>query len=130
MKKLINLFIGISFIGLLIWNPYPFKLLELKSFDWMMSTQTKIQNTNILIVDLDEEIIKEYGGYPLPRSLYAELIRKTNAVPGITVLMPDPDIRGGSNDAKLKDAMDRVPTVLAYAASIQASEGGPHVGTA
>ena len=99
MKKLINLFIGISFIGLLIWNPYPFKLLELKSFDWMMSTQTKIQNTNILIVDLDEEIIKEYGGYPLPRSLYAELIRKTNAVPGITVLMPDPDIRGGSNDA-------------------------------
>jgi adenylate cyclase len=130
MKKLINLAIGISFIGLLLWNPYPFKLLELKSFDWMLSTQGRFQNTNILIVDLDEETVKEYGGYPLPRSLYADLIKKTNAVPGITVLMPDPDIRGGNNDKKLKEAMDRVPTVLAYAASIQASEGGPHVGTA
>ena len=55
MKKLINLAIGIAFIGLLIWNPYPLKVLELKSFDWFMSTQSKFQNTNILLVDLDEE---------------------------------------------------------------------------
>ena len=130
MKRLINLAIGISLIGLLIWNPYPFKLLELKSFDWLMATQSRVQNENILLIDLDEETVKEYGGYPLPRSLYAKLIKKTNAVPGITVLMPDPDIRSYNNDLMLMEAMDRVPTVLAYAASIQASEGGPHVGTA
>ena len=130
MKKLINLAIGIAFIGLLIWNPYPFKVLELKSFDWFMSTQSKFQNTNILLVDLDEEIVKEYGGYPLPRTLYKDLIWKTDAVPGITVLMPDPDIRDRINDAELATAMSLRPTVLAYAASIQATEGGPHVGTA
>ena len=130
MKKLINLAIGIAFIGLLIWNPYPFKVLELKSFDWFMSTQSKFQNTNILLVDLDEEIVKEYGGYPLPRTLYKDLIWKTDSVPGITVLMPDPDIRDRINDAELATAMSLRPTVLAYAASIQATEGGPHVGTA
>ena len=130
MKKLINLAIGIAFIGLLIWNPYPLKVLELKSFDWFMSTQSKFQNTNILLVDLDEEIVKEYGGYPLPRTLYKALIWKTDAVPGITVLMPDPDIRDIINDAELATAMSLRPTVLAYAASTQATEGGPHVGTA
>ena len=60
MKKLVNLIIGISLIGLLVWNPYPFKILELKSFDWLMSTQSRVQNSNILLVDLDEEIVKEY----------------------------------------------------------------------
>jgi len=130
MKKLINLVIGLAFIGLLIWNPYPFKVLELKSFDWFMSTQSSFQNTNILLVDLDEEIVEEYGGYPLPRTLYKDLIWKTDAVPGITVLMPDPDIRDIINDAELATAMSLRPTVLAYAASTQATEGGPHVGTA
>jgi adenylate cyclase len=95
-----------------------------------MSTQSKIQNTTILLVDLDEEIVKEHGGYPLPRTLYKELIWKTNAVPGITILMPDPDIRDIINDAELATAMALKPTVLAYAASTQATEGGPHVGTA
>ena len=94
-----------------------------------MSTEP-VQNENILIVDLDEDLVKAYEGYPLPRSLYAELITKTNAVPGITVLMPDADIRGKENDTKLSNAMREVPTVLASAASAQTSEQGLHVGTA
>ena len=94
-----------------------------------MSTEP-VQNENILIVDLDEDLVKAYEGYPLPRSLYAELITKTNAVPGITVLMPDADIRGKENDTKLSNAMRNVPTVLASAASAQTSEQGLHVGTA
>ena len=128
-NKFLNLVIGIAFLALLAWNPYPFQVLELKSFDWIMSTQEKVHNDNILLVDLDEEIVKEYGGYPLPRTLYKDLIWKTDAIPGITVLMPDPDIRDPINDAELATAMRIKPTVLAYAASVQASEGGPHVGT-
>ena len=129
-NKFINLFVGLSFLGLLIWNPTPLQILELKTFDWIMSTQSRVQNNNILIVNIDEDTVKEYGGYPLPRSVYSELINKTQAVPGITVLMPDPDIRGEENDIQFSDMMERVPTVLAYAASTQATEGGPHVGTA
>jgi CHASE2 domain-containing sensor protein len=69
MSKLINPFIFIFSLGLLIWNPSPFQILELKTFDYIMSTTPEIQNENILLVDLDEEIVEAYGGYPLPRSL-------------------------------------------------------------
>jgi adenylate cyclase len=119
-----------SLIALFIWNPYPFQYLELKGYDTLIMSTEPIQNENILIVDLDEDIVKAYEGYPLPRSLYAELITKTNAVPGITVLMPDADIRGKENDVSLSNAMMKVPTVLASAASTQSSKESLHVGTA
>ena len=81
-------------------------------------------------LNINEEIIKNVGGYPLPRSLYGTLIERTKSIPGLTVLMPDPDIRDMKNDYILGSAMLRIPTVLAYSASTQATEGGPHVGTA
>ena len=130
MNKLINPFIFIISLGLLIWNPYPFKILELSTFDYLMSTSPEIQNENILLVDLDEEIVEAYGGYPLPRSLFASMIDRTEGVSGLTLLMPDPDLRDPSNDYKLAAAMYDKPTVLAYVASTQATESGPHVGTA
>ena len=117
-------------IGLLIWNPYPFKILELSTFDYLMSKSPTIQNENILLVDLDEEIVEAYGGYPLPRSLFASMIENTEGVSGLTLLMPDPDLRDNRNDYKLASAMSVKPTVLAYTASTQATESGPHVGTA
>ena len=117
-------------IGLLIWNPYPFKILELSTFDYLMSKSPTIQNENILLVDLDEEIVEAYGGYPLPRSLFASMIDRTEGISGLTLLMPDPDLRDNANDYKLASVLREKPTVLAYTASTQASESGPHVGTA
>ena len=130
MSKLINPVILLLSLGLLIWNPYPFKILELSTFDYLMSKSPTIQNENILLVDLDEEIVEAYGGYPLPRSLFASMIENTEGVSGLTLLMPDPDLRDNRNDYKLASAMSVRPTVLAYTASTQASESGPHVGTA
>jgi len=130
MTKLINPVIMVGLVGIFLWNPYPFKILELKSFDYLMSTLPPVQNENILLVDLDEEIIKAYKGYPLPRSLFASMINRTAGVPGLTLLMPDPDLRGQENDKKLAYSLSSKPTVLAYVASTQASESGPHVGTA
>jgi len=130
MTKLINPVILLLSLGLLIWNPYPFKILELSTFDYLMSKSPTIQNENILLVDLDEEIVEAYGGYPLPRSLFASMIENTEGVSGLTLLMPDPDLRDNRNDYKLASAMSVRPTVLAYTASTQASESGPHVGTA
>ena len=117
-------------IGLLVWNPYPLQILELKTFDYLIMNTEVVQNDNILIVDIDEEIIEAYKGYPLPRDFYASLITKTSAIPGITVLMPDPDVRGIRGDLIFGNALEVVPTVLASAASTQATGVGPHVGTA
>ena len=95
-----------------------------------MNSQPEIQNDNILIVDIDENIVEAYGGYPLPRKLYGQMIERTPGIGGFTILMPDPDLRGNENDLYLASALANKPTVLAYAASTQASELGPHVGTA
>ena len=130
MTKLINPFIGLSLLAFLVWNPSPLQILELKVFDYLITSGEPVQNENILIVDLDEEIVEAYGGYPLPRDLYASIIEKTSAVPGITVLMPDPDLRNPANDFKLASAMSDIPTVLASAVSLQSEKSGPHVGTA
>ena len=115
MSKLINPFIFILSIGLLIWNPSPFQILELKTFDYLMSTTSEIQNENILLVDLDEEIVEAYGGYPLPRSLFASMIDITSGVPGFTILMPDPDLRGIEYDNTLAYSLSNKPSVLAIA---------------
>ena len=127
MNKLITIIIA---MGLLIWNPYPLQIAELKSFDWLIMNTEPVQNENILIVDLDENYISEYGGWPLPRTSYADLITTTNAIPGITVLMPNPDIRGTEYDDYLAMRMQYTPTVLASAASTQVTGLNPHVGTA
>ena len=127
---MVRLITFVAVLGFFIWNPFPLQILELKTFDYIMNSQPEIQNDNILIVDIDEEIVEAYGGYPLPRKLYGQMIERTPGVGGFTVLMPDPDLRGKENDLYLASALAEKPTVLAYAASTQASELGPHVGTA
>ena len=127
MNKLITIIVA---MGLLIWNPYPLQIAELKTFDWLIMNTEPVQNENILIVDLDEDYLKNYGGWPLPRSAYADLITTTLAVPGITVLMPNPDIRGAEYDDYFAMRMEYTPTVLASAASTQVTGTNPHVGTA
>ena len=128
---MLNKVLSIIFaLGFLIWNPYPLQIAELKTFDWLIMNTEPVQNENILVVDLDENFIQEYGGWPLPRTAYADLLTTTNAIPGITVLMPNTDIRDSRNDDILALRMKYIPTVLASAASTQVTGTNPHVGTA
>ena len=121
--------IAAACLALFLWNPYPFKVAELKGYDYLIMSTPTVQNDNVLIVDIDEEIVEKYEGYPLPRTLYAELISKSN-VAGISVLMPDSDIRNSENDNDLAFAMTLTPTVIASAASTQSEQLSLHVGTA
>ena len=128
---MINKLLSIIFIfAIFIWNPYPLQIAELKTYDWLIMNTEPVQNQQILIVDLDENFINEYGGWPLPRSVYGDLITTTNAIPGITVLMPNEDIRGENYDTYFSFRMSKIPTVLATAASTQVTSTGSHVGTA
>ena len=127
MNKLFTILI---FMGLLIWNPGIMQRVELIGYDYLIMNTEPVQNENILIVDLDEEILKTYGGWPLPRSLYGDLITSTNAINGFTVLMPNADLRGKEYDDYFAMRMQYKPTVLASAASTQVTGINPHVGTA
>ena len=120
----------ILFMGLLIWNPGIMQRVELIGYDYLIMNTEPVQNENILIVDLDEDFLQTYGGWPLPRSVFGDLITTTQAVPGFTVLMPNPDIRGKDYDDYFAMRMQYVPTVLASAASTQVTGTNPHVGTA
>ena len=117
MKKLYNPLIGLTLLAFLVWNPTPLKILELKTFDWLMSTKETVWDQMILLVDIDEEIVQAYNGYPLPRSLYGQIISRTEGTAGITVLMPDPDIRGEIEDEYFGELLKIHPSVLAYTAS-------------
>ena len=127
INKLLSIVIA---LGIFIWNPYPLQIAELKTYDWLIMNTEEEWNQQILIVDLDENFINEYGGWPLPRSVYGDLITTTNAIPGITVLMPNKDIRGEDYDTYFSFRMSYKPTVLATAASTQVTSTGTHVGTA
>jgi len=120
----------ILFMGLLIWNPGVMQRLELIGYDYLIMNTEPVQNENILIVDIDEETVSTYGGWPLPRSYYGDAIMATNAVAGITVLMPNKDLRGMMQDEYFTRRLEVRPTVLASAASTQVTGTNPHVGTA
>ena len=127
MQKIITI---ILFMGLLVWNPGIMQRVELIGYDYLIMNTEPVQNENILIVDLDEETLKAYGGWPLPRSLYGDLITSTNAINGFTVLMPNSDLRGKEYDDYFAMRMQYKSTVLASAASTQVTGINPHVGTA
>ena len=67
MHKALSILI---FMGLLLWNPGVMQRVELIGYDYLIMNTEPVQNENILIVDLDEDLLKTYGGWPLPRSLY------------------------------------------------------------
>ena len=117
-------------MGLLIWNPGVMQRLELIGYDYLIMNTEPVQNENILIVDIDEETVSTYGGWPLPRSYYGDAIMATQAVAGITVLMPNKDLRGSIQDDYFIRRLEVRPTVLASAASTQVTGTNPHVGTA
>ena len=74
---MIRLLIATGLVALFIWNPYPFQYLELKGYDTLIMSAEPVQNDNILLIDVDEEVIEAYGGYPLPRTFYSDFIKRT-----------------------------------------------------
>jgi adenylate cyclase len=127
MNKLIT---AVLMIGLLIWNPGIMQRVELIGYDYLIMNTEPVQNDTILIVDIDEETVSTYGGWPVPRSYYGDAIMATQAVAGITVLMPNKDLRGMNQDEYFTRRLEVRPTVLASAASTQVTGTNPHVGTA
>ena len=124
----INLLLAVALAALFIWNPYPFQILELKSLDALIMSRDEVQDEMILLVDIDEDTVEKFGGYPLSRDVYANLLTITQGVPGITVAFPDKDLHG--KDEIFQTTLNHIPTVLSFIGSTQAFEGGPHVGTA
>ena len=124
-KKIIGFLLLGGLLFLQIQKPTEF--LTLKDFDYLMMSTPTTQDQNITLVEIDEATVEKYGGYPLPRDVYADLLYKSS-FSGLTVFFPDKDIHG--KDKALAQALAKTNTVLPFVASNKATGGGPHVGTA
>ena len=124
-KKIVGLLLLGSLLFLQIQKPTEF--LTLKFFDHLMMSSDPITDEQIVLIEIDEKTVEHFGGYPLPRDIYAHLVYQSQ-VSGLTIFFPDTDIHG--KDEVLAQALKDTYTILPFVASNKATGGGPHVGTA
>ena len=96
---LVTLFI-ISFIG---WQePQVKQILKLKSFDLLFQSETREVSQDIGIITIDEKAIEEYGQWPWPRHVLADIILKARVdgaqVIVVPILFSEPDRMGYDED--------------------------------
>ena len=123
----------IIFIGcyLQITQPDPVKTLTYGYYDYLHSTVEVNEVDNIVLVNIDEQSIKQEGQYPWPRDIVAKYL---NGAPVgnlhvLNVIYSEPDRFG--KDADLANALANQAVVLSSAPTNQLSDGvGTFVGVA
>ena len=90
-------------------DPHLVQTLRLKDFDYLMTSQPQQDSKDIVLVDIGEPTLEQWGQWPPRRDKFAELIdklREQNAtVIGYNILFAENDRMGGDAAfaAKLKD---------------------------
>lgn len=125
-----KIFIGLTIISLFafrLWNPYPVEAVKLQVFDTMISSLPKVEEQNILLIDIDDDSLQELGQWPWPREKFCNFFGP--GVTGLSILFPEPDRAQG--DEKLAECMKGSLVVVSAAGSNSSYAGKPpHVGTA
>ena len=125
-----KIFIGLTIISLFafrLWNPYPVEAVKLQVFDTMISSLPKVEEQNILLIDIDDDSLQELGQWPWPREKFCDFFGP--GVTGLSILFPEPDRAQG--DEKLAECMKDYLVVVSAAGSNSSYAGKPpHVGTA
>ena len=138
-------------VALRILDPWPVEQLRLKLFDLYQEIKPRVVESNpVVVIDIDEASLAEFGQWPWPRSLLAKLVdfAAESDVHGIgfDILFPDTDrlspeslIRHygdlpqqlqqtlsvlPSNDGILADSIAKAPVVLGVALSSSVSSDG------
>jgi adenylate cyclase len=138
------------FIIVRAFDPAPIEVMRLRVFDLFQKIQPRERPVApVVIVDVDEDSLKQFGQWPWPRNLVGELVEKVAAagapIIGFDVLFPEADrlspshfVRNfpeldsetrarvealPSNDARLAKSLTRAAVVLGMAA-LRPGEGG------
>ena len=105
MSRLIRLLMRPRSMGLVIlaglllirvWDPLPVKTLRLQVFDYYQKIQPRVTPTSqVLVIVIDEASLAQYGQWPWPRTIIAQLILKlfnagVRAV-GLDIVFAEPD---------------------------------------
>ena len=76
----------LTFIGL--GDPQVKEILRLKSFDFLLQSETKELSEDIGVVTIDEESIEKYGQWPWDRRVLADLVVKLREAQVGIIVMP------------------------------------------
>ena len=120
-------------IGLRVVDPTPLQSLRSQTFDYYQQLDEVKQSNEVVIVNLGEKSLQQWGQWPWPRQNFAQLIsdlRNKNAgIIGLNVMFPEADRFGG--DAVLASWVKDNGIVLSQTPSARGIRtSGPHIGTA
>ena len=127
--KAILVTIGLLFT-LKIWNPYFIENISWSWFDYLHQSQEIIQVDDIVLVDIDEKSLEEFGQYPIPRGIYRDLLLNSHFsnTSVFTILFSEPD-RDPTQDAILSEGLVNRLTIISSSPTIQKDTGSaPFVG--
>ena len=103
-------------ITLRLLDPFLLESARLSFFDSMQRGQESKQSEQIVLIDIDEPTLEEFGQYPIPRETMAdELVKLNNSILGINILLSEPDRFGG--DEAFADVLFDMNAVVSIAPS-------------
>ena len=123
----------VSLIGLRVYDPDIIEQLRVINFDYYQKAEEQVQNESIVLIDIGEKSLEQFGQWPFPRHQFAQMIsdlRNSNAgVIGFTTMFADVDRFGG--DEIFSSWVKDNGIVLSSTTSQKGLESvAPHVGTA
>jgi len=120
-------------VGLRIIDPTPVQSLRSQTFDALQQLDEVKQSNEVVVINIGEKSLQQWGQWPWPRQNLAQLIsdlRNQNAgMIGFNFMFPETDRFGG--DPVLQSWMKENGIILSQTPSLKGvRSSGPHIGTA
>jgi adenylate cyclase len=119
--------------ALRVADPIPLQSLRSQTFDYYQQLDEVKQSNEVVVINIGERSLQQWGQWPWPRQNFAQLIsdlRNKNAgMIGFNFMFPEPDRFQG--DEVLASWMNQNGIVLSQTPSARGvRSSGPHIGTA
>ena len=125
----------LTLAALMLWglkDPFVKETARLKSFDLIQKYDTPTMSEDVVIVEIDEKSIEQYGQWPWKRSVLAEVIWKLREAGAGIIVLPilfsEEDRLGGDMD--LAQALVQNGIVIAQAGTTQTNKNAVPRGVA
>lgn len=119
-------------VGLKVVDPTPLQNLRNQTFDAYQQLDEIKQSEEVVIINIGEKSLQQWGQWPWPRQNFAQMIhdlrQKNQGIIGLTVMFPEADRFGG--DPTLASWIKGNGIVLSQTPSTKGVKtSGPHIGT-
>ena len=119
--------------ALRVADPVPLQSLRSQTFDYLQQLDTVKQSEEVVVINIGERSLQQWGQWPWPRQNFAQLISdlrtQNGGIIGLNIMFPEPDRFGG--DPILSSWINENGVVLSQTPSARGvRSSGPHIGTA